>query len=128
MKQPMLPNAKEFYEKVYPCLSDEGKRKADLLLDEYAVGDRHLTALESREASNILVQIVKTHTVKEEPFEYWAPSWRLVLLTVALNTVVIKLSCDTKWALAFVSAWGAAAVIGILAALRNAFFSGRDTE
>ncbi len=64
MKQKMYPATKQFRTEVYPRLSQEGKRKADLLFDEYSLNSRALTPEEVEEAVKMLARIVEVHTVK----------------------------------------------------------------
>ena len=118
----------QFLSEVYPNLSPEGKRKADLLLDEYVRGGHPLTATEVDEAGKILAQIIKTHTVEEVPQIPWTLSWKTVLTIIVVNTLVLVFIFKADWLLAFISAWGAAAAMGILVALLIAFSKAKGTE
>ncbi len=60
----MYPSTNKFRAEVYPLLSPEGKRRADLLFDEYGLNNRALTPEEVAEAVKMLARIVEAHTVK----------------------------------------------------------------
>ncbi len=64
MKQKPYPATNKFRTEVYPHLSPEGKRKADLLFDEYGINNRALTPEELAEAIQMLARIVEAHKVK----------------------------------------------------------------
>ncbi len=64
MKQKAYPATNQFRSEVYPRLSPEGKRKADLLFDEYGLNSRALMPEELAEAVKMLARIVEAHTVK----------------------------------------------------------------
>ncbi len=129
MKQKAHPAGNKFFDEMYPHLSSEGKRKADILFDEYALGSRALTPEEIEEAQKILVQIVEAHTVKAPLSGSWAPSWRVVLTVVVLTTVVFAVIFNAGWfSVFFMSAWGAAAVLCVLVALLIASSKANYTE
>jgi hypothetical protein len=54
-----LRNVAFFMSQVYPSLTDEGKHRVDALLREYGISARPLTDEETRQAADILVEIVK---------------------------------------------------------------------
>ncbi len=87
MKRKTYPATSKFHAEMYIHLSPEGKRKADILFDEYALGSRALTPEEIEEAQKILVQIVEAHTVKTSPRR----SWVSVGVVVAILSVLVAL-------------------------------------
>ncbi len=87
MKQKGYPATNTFCTEVYLRLSPEGKRKADLLFNEYAISERDLTPEEVDEAVTTLRRIVEAHTVKTSP----RGSWVSAAVVVAVLSILVAL-------------------------------------
>ena len=87
MKQKVYPATNKFSAEVYSRLSSEGKRKVDLLFNEYGLENRELTPEEVDEAVKMLTRIVEAHTVKTSP----RGSWVSAAVVVAVLSILVAL-------------------------------------